>query len=154
MNIVRAQRGQLYGLGQAIDPSTGIIADMQLGPEDSPIIPVQADYGSTSTTGWSDYGAPSVPQPSSSPSPAPTTGSPSSSPLLSPYQQYGSIFSQPGYAGGGISVPSPAPRVNIPTNTAGGLLASSLGGIPMVAILGIGIVGLLALSGGGGRRRR
>jgi len=152
MNIVRAQRGQLYGLGQAIDPSTGIIADIQLGPEDSPIITAEPDYGSTSTTGFSDYGASSVPQPSSpSPSPAPKTGSP----ILATFGPYGTTDPT---AAGYLTTPgaalSPAPRVNIPLSTPSGLLASSVAGIPMIAILGVGIIGLLALSGGGGKRRR
>jgi hypothetical protein len=149
MNIVR--RGQRGQLGQ-FDPSTGIIADVQLGPEDSPIISAQPDYGSTSTTGFSDYGAPSVPQPSSSPQPAPTTRSP----ILATFGPYGTTDPTAGgyLTAPGVAVPSPAPRVNIPLSTPSGLLASSLGGIPMLAIAGIGIVALLALSGGGGRRRR
>lgn len=149
---MRRQHGQIGAqhagqLGQ-FDPSTGIIADVQLGPEDpSSGIQTLDNPDILSTHGYASYGLPS-----STPS---TPSSPTSSPIFATFGPYGTTDpTAAGTMAPTVGVPSPAPRVNIPTNTASGFLSSSLGGIPMVAILGIGIVAVLALSGGGGRRRR
>jgi hypothetical protein len=143
MNIVRARR-----LGQF--PGEGIASDITLGPQQTDTtdtFPMYYDPGLLIAEQGAPAPAPSttVPQP-----PGAGTGSPI-------YATFGPIGTlDPTAASAQIPAPgsiSPAPRVNIPTNTVSGFMASSLAGIPMVAWLGIGLVGILALSGGKGRRR-
>jgi hypothetical protein len=141
MNIVRAQRRGQLGFGQ-YDPSTGIVADLQLGPQDT--APNYNDPNiilpGTALDVWTPTSATiPVPQPGPGVTLQPPVG------FTLPTGTIQSLYPQ--------GVPSPAPRVNIPLSTASGFLSSSVAGIPMIAVLGIGLVGLLALSGGKGGRR-
>lgn len=144
MNIVRAKR-----LGQF--PGEGIASDLTLGPQDAGVtdnFPMYNDPGLLLAEQGIQAPAPAVtvPQP-----PGAGTGSP----IYATFGPYGTT--DPTAASAQIPAPgsiSPAPHVTIPTNTVTGFMASSLAGIPMVAWLGIGLVGILALSSSGGRRRR
>jgi len=141
MNIVRRKP-----LGQF--PGEGIASDITLGPQDTSTdtFPMYYDPGLI----IAEQGAPP-----SAPAPAVTVPQPSGSPVYATFGPYGTL--DPTAATAQIPAPgsiSPAPHVTIPMNTVSGFLSSSLAGIPMVAWLGIGLVGILALSGSGGRRRR
>jgi hypothetical protein len=140
MNIVRAKPS----LGQF--PGEGIASDITLGPQDTSAdnFPMYNDPGLLLAEQGATTAAPapstSVPQAPSSPSPVYATFGPSGTTV-------------PSLMTAAPPVNSPAPRVNIPLTTPSGFLSSSVAGIPMIAVLGIGLVGLLALSGGKGRRR-
>jgi hypothetical protein len=141
MNIVRRGR-----LGQF--PGEGIASDIVLGPQDTgtDTFPMYYDPGLL----IAEQGAPP-----SAPAPAVSVPQPTSSPVYATFGPYGTL--DPTAATAQIPAPgsiSPAPHVTIPLNTVSGFMASSLAGIPMVAWLGIGLVGILALSSSGGRRRR
>ena len=141
MNIVRRGR-----LGQF--PGEGIASDIVLGPQDTgtDTFPMYYDPGLL----IAEQGAPP-----SAPAPAVSVPQPASSPVYATFGPYGTL--DPTAATAQIPAPgsiSPAPHVTIPMNTVSGFMASSLAGIPMVAWLGIGLVGILALSSSGGRRRR
>jgi hypothetical protein len=141
MNIVRRGR-----LGQF--PGEGIASDIVLGPQDTgtDTFPMYYDPGLI----IAEQGAPP-----SAPAPAVSVPQASGSPVYATFGPYGTL--DPTAATAQIPAPgsiSPAPHVTIPMNTVSGFLSSSLAGIPMVAWVGIGLVGILALSGSGGRRRR
>jgi hypothetical protein len=140
MNIVRATR-----LGQF--PSEGIASDITLGPQDSiDNFPMYYDPGLL----IAEQGAPA-------PAPATTVPQPGDTGFLpADAGGWGSVGTTYKPATATTPTPgaiSPAPRVNIPTNTFRGFMSSSLAGIPMAAWLGIGLVGIVALSGGKGKRR-
>jgi hypothetical protein len=142
MNIVRSTR-----LGQF--PGEGIASDITLGPQDTTDnFPMYYDPGLL----IAEQGAPP-----SAPAPAVSVPQPPSGFLPADAGGWGSVGTT--YAPATAQTPapgaiSPAPHVTIPTSTVSGFMSSSLAGIPMVAWLGIGLVGILALSSGGGRRRR
>lgn len=135
----QAQHGQLGQFDPSAEP---IIMDVQY-PDSG--IQTLDNPDILSTHGYYDYGAssaPSVPQPSS----------PTSTGILATFGPYGTLDPT---ATGTMAPTSPgsapAPRVpSKPSSTPTSVLSS----IPMVAWIGIGVVGILALSGGGGRRRR
>jgi len=139
MNIVRRAR-----LGQF--PGEGIASDITLGPSQQTTDTFPMYY---------DPGLLLAEQGVQAPAPAVSVPQPSSSPVYATFGPYGTL--DPTAATAQVPAPgsiSPAPHVTIPTNTVTGFMASSLAGIPMVAWLGIGLVGILALSSSGGRRRR
>jgi hypothetical protein len=143
MNIVRRKP-----LGQF--PGEGIASDITLGPQDTgtDTFPMYYDPGLI----IAEQGAPP-----SAPAPAVSVPQPSGSPTYATFGPYGTLDPTAVPATAQIPAPgsiSPAPHVTIPMNTVSGFLSSSLAGIPMVAWLGIGLVGILALSSSGGRRRR
>jgi hypothetical protein len=148
MNIVRSRP-----LGQF--PGEGIASDLTLGPQQAPAdnFPMYYDPGLLIAEQGAPPAAPSPPAPSVTVPQPPGAGS--GSPIYATFGPIGTLdttaASAIGPAPGAIS---PAPHVTIPLSTASGFLSSSLAGIPMVAWLGIGLVGILALSSGGGRRRR
>lgn len=141
----------MRGFGQ-LDPSTGIVGDIQLGPAE---IPVQPEYGTTSTTGFPEYGA----NPQQAPAPSVSApGQTPSSPIYATFGPYGTLDPT---AGQGIATdrgmstlaPGPAPRVNVPLTASPASielwLSNNLG-----LVLGGAAVVLLLSSMGGGRRRR
>ena len=139
MNIVRAKP-----LGQ-FDPSTGIAADLTLGPQDTTDnFPMYYDPGLL----LAEQGAPSA-----APAPAVSVPKPlsSSSPVYATFGPYGTT--DPTAVAAPAAVPSPAPRVNVPVTSPLSFLSSGVSGIPTIAWLGIGLVAVLALAGGGRRRR-
>lgn len=149
MNIVRAKR-----LGQF--PGEGIAADLTLGPQSA-----MPDVTTDNFPMYYDPGLVLAEQGIQSPAPSASTtvpqppGAGTGSPIYATFGPIGTL--DPTAASAQIPAPgsiSPAPRVNIPTNTVSGFMAASLAGIPMVAWLGIGLVGILALSSSSGRRRR
>jgi len=143
MNVVNSLPA--WALGQAIDPSTGIIADVQLGPEDIP-----PDYIDPNITYGPGSGAPTM-------APAPSVSVPK--PPTVPGFTFPSTTVRDLYPQG--LPPGPSPRVNVPLSpsSAGLFLKSStlVSGIPnwalvAGAVLAIPLLG--GLVGGGGRRRR
>jgi hypothetical protein len=139
MNIVRRKP-----LGQF--PGEGIASDIVLGPQDT---------GTDTFPMYYDPGLLLAEQGVQAPAPAVSVPQPTGSPIYATFGPYGTT--DPTAATAQIPAPgsiSPAPHVTIPLNTVSGFMSSSLAGIPMVAWLGIGLVGILALSSSGGRRRR
>ncbi len=157
MNIVSSRRTGFrdHSLGQ-FDPSSGIAAEIQLGPEDSPVLSPYQTYGSP----YPDLTPENAPAPTVSVPKPPT----SSTGVLSPYQTYGSIFNQPNTVSSVSTLPpGPAPRVNVPLTSSpssiGLFLSNSslIGGIPNWLVIGGGVLAIPLLGGllgGGGRRRR
>ncbi len=157
MNVVRQKPYLGLPLGD-FDPSGGIMADVQWGPEE---IPAQPDYGSTSTHGFPDYGGPDLaPAPSTTvpkPQPGASTG------ILSPYQTWGSIYNAPNVVptAGSTLPPGPSPRVNVPLSSPGGFAmwfqnSTLISGIPNWLAIGGGLFAVSMLGnvvGGKGRRR-
>jgi len=114
--------------------------------------PIDTTPGPTDTTPSGDGYTP-FPFPLDTPTPPTVHKPPSGSPIYATFGPYGTLDpTAAGTMAPTTSTSQPAPRVNIPLSTPSGFLSSSLAGIPMIAWLGIGIVGVLALSGG--RRRR
>jgi hypothetical protein len=127
MNIVRSRP-----LGQ-FDPSTGIVGEIMLGPQE----PAPVDTGILSP--YQTYGSA---YPDITAAPSTPVAHPSGAPLAT-FGPYGTTDPT------AVSVPSPAPRVNVPLTTSS-FFSSTLGGIPTIAWIGIAVLGAVAL----GRRKR
>lgn len=134
MNIVRNRR--LSGFGQADIADSPIFQDIQTPQTLDTSVSDFPMYNDPGLITAENVSAAQASQAAAAPVPKP----PSSFTFNLP-----AISSTP-------SMLSPAPRVNIPLTTTQGFLASSLGGIPTIAWLGIALIGVLALSGGGRRR--